>query len=267
MRILIGGVSRTGAFSPRADGDKWAGHGGPALPGHQPAAANSLSIWNKRIPDPLEAASAEVLFVDGGEFSDALLPEYVGNCEEIVRKAGSGQKEGLEDRMREIDVARRLRLGKCAGPGENQGMFSASKLSPEQVAALKQRAAEGATMSDLQRHLKEEYGFTLTYMDTRFLVLDLGIELIEEPKTVAKEEEKLVPVATGVVSVTMDTLTLPGALVSGKVTFSDGETAIWMLDQTGRPGLDPDTPGYRPTQEDIMEFQKQLRALIEKSGL
>ena len=122
-------------------------------------------------------------------------------------------------------------------------------------------------MSDLQRRLKEDFGHTLTYMDTRFLILDLGIELVEEPKTEPKEEEKPAPVATGIVTVTMDTLTLPGALVSGKVSFSDGETAIWMLDQTGRPGLDPDTPGYRPSQEDILEFQKQLRDLIQKSGL
>ncbi len=33
------------------------------------------SILSKRIPDPLEAAIAEVLFVDGGEFGDALLDE------------------------------------------------------------------------------------------------------------------------------------------------------------------------------------------------
>jgi hypothetical protein len=65
----------------------------------------------------------------------------------------------------------------------------------------------------------------------------------------------------------MDSLTLPGALVSGKVTFSDGETAVWMLDQSGRPGLDPDTPDYRPTAEDIQAFQTQLRDLIQKSGL
>ncbi len=151
---------------------------------------------------------------------------------------------------------------------QNSVMFSASKLSPDQIDSLKQRAAEGATMSDLQRHLKDEYGISITYMDTRFLILDLGIELIEEPKEEPKKEvEKPAPVPTGKVTVTMDTLTLPGALVSGKVTFSDGETAIWMLDQTGRPGLDPDTPGYRPAPEDVAEFQIQLRALIQKSGL
>lgn len=122
-------------------------------------------------------------------------------------------------------------------------------------------------MSDLQRHLKDEFGFSLTYMDTRFLILDLNIQLIEEAKTEEKPAEKSAPIPTGVVTVTMDALTLPGAMVSGKVSFSDGETAIWMLDQNGRPGLDPDTSGYRPSQEDILEFQTQLRSLIQKSGL
>ncbi|MDH4444435.1 MAG: hypothetical protein QE267_04830 [Akkermansiaceae bacterium] len=146
-------------------------------------------------------------------------------------------------------------------------MFSANSLTPEQKDALKKWAAEGATMSDLQRHLKDDFGHTLTYMDTRFLVLDLGIELVEPAKPEEKKEEKPAPVPTGVVTTTMDSLTLPGALVSGKVSFSDGETAVWMLDQTGRPGLDPDTAGYRPSPEDIQEFQKQLRDLIQKSGL
>jgi hypothetical protein len=146
-------------------------------------------------------------------------------------------------------------------------MFSASQLTPEQTAALRQWASEGATMSDLQRRLKEEYGIGITYMDTRMVVLDLGITLQEAPKP---EEPKPAPdpiVPDGQVSVTMDHLALPGALVSGKVTFSDGQTGVWMLDQSGRPGLDPDTAGYRPTQEDIIEFQHQLQALIQKSGM
>ncbi len=121
-------------------------------------------------------------------------------------------------------------------------------------------------MYDLQRRVKEEFDISLTYMDTRFLVLDLGINLVEAMVEEPKIEEKPAPTPTGLVSVTMDTLALPGALVSGKVEFSDGETAIWMLDQSGRPGLDPDTAGYRPSQPDVMEFQKQLRTLLESSG-
>jgi len=123
-------------------------------------------------------------------------------------------------------------------------------------------------MSDLQRHLKEDFGIGITYMDTRMLVLDLGLKLQESPKPVEiKPEPAAAPVPTGMVSLTMDHLALPGALVSGRVTFSDGETGVWMLDQTGRPGLDPDTAGYRPTQEDLVAFQQQLRTLIQQSGL
>jgi len=162
---------------------------------------------------------------------------------------------------------RSVQAWQCTSIVHKQVMFSASKLTPEQKEALKQWALEGATMSDLQRHLKDDFGHILTYMDTRFLILDLGIELIDTPKVEPIEAVKAPLVATGEVTTTMDSLTLPGALVSGKVTFSDGETGVWVLDQTGRPGLDPDTAGYRPSQEDILVFQTQLRDLIQKSGL
>jgi len=149
-------------------------------------------------------------------------------------------------------------------------MFSASKLTGEQKDALHRWAAEGATMADLQRRLKDEFGLGITYMDTRFLVLDLKLELREEPKAEDKKPEDEValdpPASAGVVTVTMDDLVLPGALVSGRVTFSDGEAGTWLIDQTGRPGLDPDQPGYRPTAEDIAEFQTQLRGLLRQKG-
>ncbi len=146
-------------------------------------------------------------------------------------------------------------------------MFSSKQLSGEQITAIKSWAAGGAQLPDIQLRMKEDFGFSLTYMDTRFLVLDLGIEIIEEKKAEPAAELKQVPVPTGEVSVTMDAIAMPGAIVSGKVVFSDGEAGIWMLDQTGRPGLDPDTPGYAPSREDLVEFQKQLRALIESTGL
>jgi len=157
---------------------------------------------------------------------------------------------------------------KWPGGGLNPGMFSASKLSDDQKTALHAWAAEGASIADLQKRLKEEFDIAITYMDARFMVLDLGIELQDTPKEEAKPaaDEPNKPVPTGVVTVTMDSLALPGSLVSGKVSFSDGETAIWMLDQYGRPGLDADTPGYRPSPEDIVDFQKQLAELVRKTG-
>lgn len=146
-------------------------------------------------------------------------------------------------------------------------MFSTKQLSGEQITAIQSWAAGGAQLPDIQLRMKEEFGFSLTYMDTRFLVLDLGIEIIVEKMEEPAAEIKKAPIPTGAVSVTMDAIAVPGAIVSGKVVFSDGEAGIWMLDQTGRPALDPDTPGYAPSREDVMEFQKQLRALIESSGL
>lgn len=148
-------------------------------------------------------------------------------------------------------------------------MFSAKDLTPEQVETLKRLAAQGSSLSDLQRHLKDEQNISVTYMDIRFAVLDLGIEILEDKQEDAPKPEELQEAiepeqATGLVSATIDNITLPGAMVSGKVTFSDGETAIWMIDQTGRPGLDPDTPGYRPSEEDLVEFQTQLKTLLQK---
>jgi hypothetical protein len=146
-------------------------------------------------------------------------------------------------------------------------MFSASQLSSDQKEALNRWVEEGANLSDLQKRLKEEFDVSISYMDARFMVLDLGLKLQEKQKEEEKKPEEAVPAGLGGVHVTMDHIALPGAMVSGKVTFTDGETGVWVLDQTGRPGLDLDTEGYRPTQEDILEFQTQLRELIRKSGL
>lgn len=146
-------------------------------------------------------------------------------------------------------------------------MFSTKQLSEEQISSIRAWAAAGAQLPEIQLRMKEQFGLSVTYMDTRFVVLDLGIELVEEKKGEALPEIKEKPIPTGMVKVTMDSIAIPGALVSGRAVFSDGEAAIWMLDQTGRPALDPDTAGYQPTKEDIIEFQKQLRALIESTGL
>ncbi|MBB5350547.1 hypothetical protein HNR46_000775 [Haloferula luteola] len=153
-------------------------------------------------------------------------------------------------------------------------MFSASKLTEDQKADLHRWASEGASIADLQKQLKTEHGIGITYMDARFLVLDLNIEIQEEkdePAQAVEEGAEVTaadgaPLPTGDVSVSVDSVAVPGAMVSGKVVFSDGETAIWAIDQYGRPGLDPDTPGYRPSQEDVASFQKQLSELLRKQG-
>lgn len=148
------------------------------------------------------------------------------------------------------------------------------QLSDEQKVAVGRWISDGASLADVQRRLKEEYGARFTYMDVRFLVDDLRLQLKEQPKqseavdrlAAAKQEgesERQVGAPTGGVRVTMDAVTQASALASGKVTFSDGETADWMLDQTGRLGLNPTKPGYRPGEADIMAFQQELQRVAQ----
>ena len=59
-----------------------------------------------------------------------------------------------------------------------------------------------------------------------------------------------------------DEIVIPGMMFSGKVSFSDGEKALWYVDEAGRLGLDPDTAGYRPIQEDIIAFQNELKQML-----
>jgi len=62
-------------------------------------------------------------------------------------------------------------------------------------------------------------------------------------------------------------LARPGALVSGKVKFSDGKMAEWVLDQSGRLGIVPSEKGYKPAAADVQEFQIVLQQELQKLGL
>ena len=142
-------------------------------------------------------------------------------------------------------------------------MFSASSLTDEQKESIHQWAAAGAQIADIQRKLGEEFGYTITYMEARFLVLDLNVEIKSEEEVEEEEEEAPEKVATGEVHVTVDTIVRAGAAISGSVEFSDGEKALWAIDQMGRLDLDADTVGYRPNELDIQKFQDQLREVLQ----
>jgi hypothetical protein len=152
--------------------------------------------------------------------------------------------------------------------------------------------AQGLKLSEIQNRLDSELGVRLTYMEVRLLVDDLKLtpKDAERPKTPqsplaataapansptqatttksaglqAKDDDTAQP---GGVSVSVDHLARPGAVVSGKVTFSDGNRAEWYLDQAGRLGLVPQQTGYRPPAGDVQQFQMALEAELSKMGL
>jgi hypothetical protein len=152
-------------------------------------------------------------------------------------------------------------------------------LTEEQRQRVTAWILEGAKLSEIQNRLMSEFGVKMTYMEVRFLVDDLKLtpKDPEPPKVVAPPETKItaekksplkmesVPVPGGV-SVSVDQIAKPGTVVSGKVTFSDGQNADWYLDQTGRLGVVPAQQGYKPSAADVQEFQTALQAEIAKLG-
>ncbi len=164
------------------------------------------------------------------------------------------------------------------------------ELNDSQKSAVREWVAAGASLSEVQKRLQEEFGVRMTFMDVRLMVLDIGADIKDKPEP--KKPEPPAPAADadaadgtaaqdgmpsdtapdangaiGGVSVDMDRVVQPGMVVSGNVTFSDGVTARWGIDQMrGGLALQPSQEGYRPSDDDIREFQMQLRALLERQG-
>jgi len=143
-------------------------------------------------------------------------------------------------------------------------------LSEEQTAAVRSWISAGESLANVQKLLESEFEMRITYMDLRFLVDDLQLEInsagpqFTDLNAATMEKPAAAP---GTVSVTLDKITRPDALVSGQVTFSDGVTAQWHMDQTGRLALNASQPGYQPPEEDLPAFQTELRNAVEKSGM
>ena len=162
------------------------------------------------------------------------------------------------------------------------------KLTPEQESIVKKWADEGVGLSDIQKNLLSQLGISATYMDVRFLAIDLDLTIREKRsapvvKAPAEVDDDVpthsipddavedadageAPGAPGGVKVELDLVMKPGSVVSGTVRFSDGVTASWHLDQMGRLALSAGQPGYSPSQLDIRAFQLELRSQLEKRG-
>jgi len=151
-----------------------------------------------------------------------------------------------------------------------------ASLTPKQVSQVSQWVADGLSLSQIQGKISAELGVSMTYMDARFLVDDLNLSLVEkeEPKKLEPvvepapegEAEAATPGVPVAVTVEVDTITRPGTMISGNVTFSDSQKADWYIDEAGRPGMVPRVPNYRPTQEDITDFQAKLDVALRQAG-
>jgi hypothetical protein len=174
-------------------------------------------------------------------------------------------------------------------------------LTPEQKQAVSGWVAAGDGLSLVQKKLAEQFKVSMTYMDVRFLVDDLGLELKNAaPKadvsdlskapaaqpapgdSVPADELADVPLpgdeagealaddqpaaGPGSLSLEVDRIVRPGSVVSGTVTFSDGVSGKWALDQMGRLMLETPQKGYQPSPADVQTFQRELQTQLQRQG-
>ena len=157
-------------------------------------------------------------------------------------------------------------------------------LTDQQKETVKKWVAEGKGVSEIQRLLSSEFGIDMMYIDVRFLIDDIGAQIPSSGENAADSAQEASPVdaegpqsgsageneaqaenpgeSSGDVRVTVSPIQRPGAVMSGDVVFSDGGMAEWVLDNSGRLGLNPSTPGYTPPQSDLPEFQQKLREAL-----
>src|SRR5262245_43071588 len=187
--------------------------------------------------------------------------------------------------------ARAARAGGLLGqrPARNTTTDQSMNLNDEQKAMVKTWIDQGLKLSDIQNRLGDLFGLRLTYMEVRFLMDDLSIKPKDVERPAAPALAKAVPAKPaaddqdflpeagpepmdaasqnpGDVTVSVDQVTRAGAVVSGKVTFSDSKTAEWYLDRMGRLGITAPEPGYQPSQADLMIFQGELQNELRKLG-
>lgn len=174
------------------------------------------------------------------------------------------------------------------------------ELSEEQKKTVAAWIAEGLKLSEIQERMGELWDLRMTYMEARFLVDDLKLMPKDPeppaqpspapdggaPAADARGSQQPVssdsdgdadavdgaagddqPTSAGGVSVKVDTITRPGAMVSGSAAFSDGQSMQWSIDQFGRMGMIPPSPGYRPPAEDIPKFQMLLDQELSRMGM
>jgi len=162
------------------------------------------------------------------------------------------------------------------------------ELTDQQKQSIREWVGQDCGLSDIQKKLAAEFKISMTYMEVRLLVLELGLKLKEKktfpPAGASNVTDSLAPeqpgtrsrtaedrtaaakTGTGGVSVAVDRVTMSGAIVSGSVTFSDGVTATWYVDQVGRLALKPRKPDYVPSKQDMQSFQQALQGEFAKLG-
>ena len=150
-----------------------------------------------------------------------------------------------------------------------------------------QKLHEGIKLTEIQTMLVNELDCKMTFLELRLLASELedvdwsqfdprenkpteaapaapaenipaegDMADVLEPAPAAAEG------AAGATTVELSRLSRPGALAHGTVNFASGASAEWLIDEMGRLGLDK--VSGQPTEQDLAEFQQELRKIFER---
>ena len=137
----------------------------------------------------------------------------------------------------------------------------------ERKVIVRQLLKDGRTLSQIQDHLRNEKGDSITYMELRLLLSEMPDATLPEkelPKTVLPPEPPVGAATGGKLSVSMDQMPAPGSMLSGYARFSSGAKAHWFLDEAGRLGMEPELGTGKPTPADMQEFTTELRRMLQQ---
>lgn len=138
----------------------------------------------------------------------------------------------------------------------------------ERKQVIRTLLAQGLTLSQILDYLHKEKGDSLTYMELRLLLSEMPDAVLPE-----KEGAKTAPATPAVretqeeqkLSISVDQMPPPGAMLSGYVRFASGAKAHWFIDEMGRLGVEPELGSSKPTQADMREFSNELRRMLQSS--
>lgn len=127
---------------------------------------------------------------------------------------------------------------------------------------------QGLNLNQILDQLVKEDRLDVTFMDVRLLVSEIEDErnlyanqpeeeVVEEVEEEVEEEEECV--------IEMNAILQPGAPLQGKARFKSGRAMKFMMDQSGRIGIEPIGP-EQPNQDELKIFQHELIRQL-KSGM
>ena len=149
---------------------------------------------------------------------------------------------------------------------------------------MAKKIKEEVSLSEIQKLIEEKFKKRMTFLDVRLMASTLDSidwEKEAEKETAEgkaeKEAEKEAAEAEkdakkddapadsdGKCIVELSKLVKPGSVAHGSVKFPSGASGSWMLDQSGRLGMEK-TEG-KPTEDDLKAFQTELQSMFSQNA-